>query len=541
MTDSFATEPASMTAATTTACVAAGGTQSVDDTDRSSEQTRQPAPGARKGPLLSGLGDSSSQSRAPASGGTKSSKKVDHQAFDNHLAMVRLGIATSLFYALRCKHTPTAAHSLRVALVSSAWCQRLGLEASARDRIEVAALLHDIGKIGIPDRILRKPAKLSDEEQLTMQCCPELAGEILRGCTSDKELLSIVRHAGTWYQGRRHHDGPVGDALPMGSRMLSIVGAFDAMTTNQVYRRAMSRERALKELFHGCGTQFDPELTHDFVSMLEDRPELLHHRVIHRWLQNLDGGDDSFLFGRQSASAHSTASTHNNSESQNAARQNEASGMMRLTEGSKAPSTSSSSIPDRVSRFDAYFEIWSRQSRDGVVFTDGDGQVVFWNDSMTRLTGITTEAIVGTQWDCETIGLQPRLPVQTTDDDAPETSADDEVHLSCPVQECLQRRTTVPKTMRLRRRSTSGQEKPRDVWVQASPVSDARAQGVVLEIADMSDRTELEQQIESLHVRAASDPLTGVANRAELDRQLDEITCRAQQGEGSFSLIICDI
>ena len=164
--------------------------------------------------------------------------------FENRLAMVRLGMATSLFYALRTKHAPTAAHSLRVALSCSAWCERLGLSDDQRDRIEVAALLHDIGKIGIPDRILRKPGKLSVEEQMTMDCCAELGCEILRGCSGDQHLLEIVRYSGTWYESRRQDDSVRGDALPLGARMLSIAGAFDAMTTDQVYRGAMSRERA---------------------------------------------------------------------------------------------------------------------------------------------------------------------------------------------------------------------------------------------------------------------------------------------------------
>ncbi|MFG0255081.1 MAG: HD-GYP domain-containing protein, partial [Rhodopirellula sp. JB053] len=121
------------------------------------------------------------------------------RVYENRLAMVRLGMATSLFYALRTKHAPTAAHSLRVALSCSAWCERLGLSDEERDRIEVAALLHDIGKIGIPDRILRKPGKLTVEEQMTMDCCAELGCEILRGCTDDQSLLEIVRYSGTWF------------------------------------------------------------------------------------------------------------------------------------------------------------------------------------------------------------------------------------------------------------------------------------------------------------------------------------------------------
>ena len=212
--------------------------------------------------------------------------------FENHLAMVRLGMATSLYYSLRTKHSPTAAHCLRVALTCSVWAQRLGLPEDDRDRIEVAALLHDLGKIGIPDRILRKPGKLTVDEQLAMGTCPEIACEILRGCTTDENLLAMIRCTGTWYDSRRQDESLRGDALPIGSRMLSIAGAFDAMTTDQVYRPALSRERAIQELIRGSGTQFDPELALDFAKLLEQRPEILQGAVVDRWLQQLKQSPD---------------------------------------------------------------------------------------------------------------------------------------------------------------------------------------------------------------------------------------------------------
>jgi len=116
------------------------------------------------------------------------------------LAMVRLGMATSLFTPCEQNTRRPRAHSLRVALSCSAWCERLGLENDQRDRIEVAALLHDIGKIGIPDRVLRKPGKLTVEEQMSMDVCAEIGCEILRGCTDDQTLLDIVRYNSTWFE-----------------------------------------------------------------------------------------------------------------------------------------------------------------------------------------------------------------------------------------------------------------------------------------------------------------------------------------------------
>ena len=115
---------------------------------------------AELGTLLRELEDVTSTAEAPP-------PVVSEQA-DNQLAQVRLGVASSLFTALQCKHVATGGHALRVALSSSAWALRMGLEASNRDAIEIAALLHDIGAIGVPDHILSKPGALDSDEMAIM-------------------------------------------------------------------------------------------------------------------------------------------------------------------------------------------------------------------------------------------------------------------------------------------------------------------------------------------------------------------------------------
>lgn len=465
---------------------------------------------SRLSELLAGLGDSASRDPDDATvsqAGVHAPRTPSSQRFENHLAMVRLGMATSLFYALRTKHPPTAAHSLRVALVASAWCARLGLSDEERDRIEVAALLHDIGKIGIPDRILRKPAKLTVEEQLTMHCCAGLGCEILRGCTSDNELLDIVRWNMEWYDSRRRDDTVRGEGLPLGARMLAIAGAFDAMTTDQVYRAAYSRERALQELFEYAGTQFDPELARDFAAMLEERPEILHGSVVNRWLQQLDGSQTAFLNGVPPASSAPAA----------------AAPLASLaTDASLSSASADGEAGGGMSAYYSHFQTLGRQLRDGVCFTDGEGQVLMWNDTLSRMTGIHPDAIVGRQWDAEIVGLVGRDDVN---EDVP-----------CPVIECQRRQTVVARSMQLR-----CSEELREVFVQVSPVPDLTGGGCVVFIRDVSDRALMQNQIQSLHKKATSDPLTGAANRAELDQSLKRATQQAKLNNKTFSLIICDI
>src|SRR5690606_17837687 len=126
------------------------------------------------------------------------------------------------------------------------------------------ALLHDIGKIGVPDHILSKASKLNEEEVAAMEKHRFYGLEILRQCCASPELLAIVRYAPAWYDGSKPGFDRAGEDLPLGARMVAVLDAFDAMTTDRVYRRALSRERALAELFACAGTQFDLRLVKNF-------------------------------------------------------------------------------------------------------------------------------------------------------------------------------------------------------------------------------------------------------------------------------------
>ncbi|MGB7328348.1 MAG: diguanylate cyclase [Rubripirellula sp.] len=451
-----------------------------------------PSSDALVGNLLAELCEASPT--ASELGSTSAPKSEDIQ-FENRLAVVRLGMATSLFYSLRTKHAPTAAHSLRVALSCSAWAQRLGLDEATRDRIEVAALLHDLGKIGIPDRILRKPGKLTVDEQLTIELIPDLGCEILRGSTGDTELLDIIRYANTWFDSRRHGDGPRGDALPIGSRMLAIADAFDAMTTNTVYRPALSRERAIRELMQNAGTQFDPELAVEFSRMLEDRPEMLHGGVVDRWLRQLQGDTPPKMWGQ----------------------------LGELSKSNPVADQSVSSGP--ATREALFYQHLFGNLKDGVVFTDAEGTITHWNESMQRLTSIAADAIVGQSWSNDSLRLRGSDSRRDEDE--------------CLVRDCLACGNTVSRSMMIEQ---PGQA-PTPVQLVVSPVTGATpgVRGTVVTVRDLSDQTSLQEKLETLHHQTTQDQLTGVANRAHFDHMLEELTAATKAGGPSFSLIICDI
>ncbi|MEO1617920.1 MAG: diguanylate cyclase [Planctomycetota bacterium] len=433
---------------------------------------------------------------------------------ENQLAMVRLGIATSLFFALRTKHNATAAHGLRVALVCSMWAERMGLEPELRDRIEVAALLHDIGKIGIPDRILRKPGKLTVEEQLAMDTCQNVGCEILRGCTSDSELLDIVRYSGVWYDSRRGGEVPREQALPLGARMLAIVDAFDAMINRQDYRPARSVDRAVAELVRASGTQFDPMLVTEFGRLLIASPEIAHaashQSTLHRWLHQLRPQDSERLWtGQQPVRTNKPLTASPPS------RLDEADLVEKAVQGLGVVRTES--------RFGHQL---LRSLKDGVVFTDAEGTIREWNNAMQRLTDCPAEVMIGKHWSTPTLRMR----------DAERSR--DEITV-CPLEECLKTRSPVRRKMIIE----STKATPVSVHVEVAPVIEA-AQGflgTVIVVHDLSDRKHLEQRLKTLHKQTCLDALTGVANRAHFDKTLQDLVSATAGSGNTFSLLICDL
>ena len=163
----------------------------------------------------------------------------------------------------------TASHSARVANYVRAIATEMELSEEDLETAVFAASLHDIGKIGIPDQILLKPAKLTAEEFAWIQKCPEWGWMTLRHLDGFQEAALLVLHQCERMDGTGYPQKLRGEEIPLGSRIITVADSFDALTTNRPYRTALTRDDALEELTRCSGAQFDPDVVDAFRAILE--------------------------------------------------------------------------------------------------------------------------------------------------------------------------------------------------------------------------------------------------------------------------------
>jgi len=403
---------------------------------------------------------------------------------DNQLIQVKLGVAAGLFHALLAKHYPTAAHSLRVAKLCSQWAQAYNLDPVRRDQLEVAALLHDVGKIGVPDYVLSCPGKLSVEEQSLMNRNLETGLNILTTCCADEQILEIVRCNYAWFDGSHEGSPTDEDTLPLESRMLSIADAFDSMTVDQTFRHARSREMAIAELFAYAGSQFDPELVEQF-SKIHARLTSNDNQRTRGWLRGLNPSlSDQYW---------------------------KANGNTNTT--TDAP-------------IDSFETNLIRHIHDAIICVDVELKIVEWNQAAERISGLSRDSVLGHYWGIDLlhlVGESGRRFTQQTE----------------PVGLAIRHKTQVATRLSI----TDAANRCITVMTHIVPVvaKDGTISGATIQMHDTSSMESLEQEIQSLHYKATRDPLTGLFNRAEMDRNLSELVDHHSTSEKPFSLIICDI
>lgn len=178
------------------------------------------------------------------------------------------GVVAALASAVEAKDLVTEQHCERLAVITAVLCERLGLGVDEREAITYGALLHDVGKIGVPEAILTKPGPLTPDEWIVLRRHPEIGERICRPLGMSSSFGPIVRHHHERWDGGGYPDGLRASAIPVGARIVSLADAFDAMTHDRPYRSAFSAEFAIEEIRREAGRQFDPELVQPFIESL---------------------------------------------------------------------------------------------------------------------------------------------------------------------------------------------------------------------------------------------------------------------------------
>jgi HD-GYP domain-containing protein (c-di-GMP phosphodiesterase class II) len=149
------------------------------------------------------------------------------------------------------------------------------LDTASLKRLELGALFHDIGKIGIPSEILSKPGRLTDEERAVIETHPELGERIIAPINRLQDVRPVVRHCHERWDGAGYPDNLAGELIPLESRIVFVCDAFHAMTTDRPYRGRLTVEEATSRLHEGAGSQFDPAVVAAFVRLLEEQGDVL--------------------------------------------------------------------------------------------------------------------------------------------------------------------------------------------------------------------------------------------------------------------------
>lgn len=190
---------------------------------------------------------------------------------NKEIQRVTLEAISTIANIIDAKDEYTQGHSQRVADYASELAKRLGYSEDELENVRYIALLHDIGKIGIPDSVLKKTARLSDQEFEVMKQHVDIGNRILHENTVIKDLFKGAKYHHERYDGNGYTEGLQGEDIPEVARIICIADSYDAMTSSRVYRPRMTEEQAIQELLKNSGSQFDPDMIKVFIQILAEK------------------------------------------------------------------------------------------------------------------------------------------------------------------------------------------------------------------------------------------------------------------------------
>lgn len=206
--------------------------------------------------------------------GSQASVAIENASLYRRLKDTFIHTASALAEAINSRDPYTGGHTKRVEEYSLKIADALDFLEEEKENLKLAAILHDIGKIGIDDAILRKGGHLSGEEEVIMQKHPEIGARILSFADEMGDVMPGVCYHHEWYDGSGYPEGLEGEEIPIQARIIAIADAFDALTTNRPYRKGIDLAGALEELIEKGGSQFDPFLVEIFCKTMREGGEL---------------------------------------------------------------------------------------------------------------------------------------------------------------------------------------------------------------------------------------------------------------------------
>ena len=196
----------------------------------------------------------------------RSAERMENVALYEGLYENMLSTLNSMAKILDARDPHTSQHSTRVTNLSVAMANILKLSDDEKDVLYIAASLHDIGKVGIPDSILLKPGTLTDEEFMIIKRHPDIGADILKPIPPMSRETEVIRYHHERYDGKGYPSGIGGEEIPLLSRIITLADSYDAMTSDRPYRNGLPMDKAIEEIVRCMGSQFDPELAKLFIS-----------------------------------------------------------------------------------------------------------------------------------------------------------------------------------------------------------------------------------------------------------------------------------
>ena len=195
---------------------------------------------------------------------------IEMEKQNEELAKASIKTVQALAGAVDAKDHYTRGHSWRVAEYSAMIAKELGLDTEQIEKIKYEAIMHDVGKIGIPDSVLNKGGKLSDVEYGMIKLHTTLGSEIISKIGSDKDAFAAARSHHERYDGKGYPDHLKGEEIPFNARIICVADSYDAMNSDRIYRKALPKNVIREEMIKGRGTQFDPKILDIFLKLFDE-------------------------------------------------------------------------------------------------------------------------------------------------------------------------------------------------------------------------------------------------------------------------------